>query len=267
MSTNLIMGVNPRPTCVISLANYSISGDVLTANFNYTLSSMGGYDWWGYGVALEYGENNSLGQRINLISKNTNRWSAKSGSLSITKYGVTTTPQSFYFRLNSLYPTEGCPGNIGTYSIDVDVAKPSIILNCSDLIIENPFLVNYESYNNSFSHDLHVDINNEWFKGWYGYSSGTYVSFSDNEILAIYQKFGMPQAGFKTNVKFTLRTWSGNKEVGINSVFVEGLVGGTSKVLDRGIWKNCVPYYKDNQIWKPCISYCNDNGVWKRSNP
>mgnify|MGYP004505651407 FL=1 len=267
MSININMGVNPIPTCTVELVNSSFSGNTLTAKFKYTLAAMSGYDWWAYGVKLEYGDSSKLGSSITLKEKSTSQWSAMSGNVTISKSGVNSTPQSFYFRLNSLYPTEGTPGSIGIYTFDVEIAKPSIIINCSDFIIENPFSVRYKTYDNSYKHDLHIDADGAWFKGIYNYSSGSVLQFTDSELLSLYSKIGMPSVLSVIPIKFTLRTWNGDKEVGINSCEVKGRVGGTAKIKIKGKYKNCVPYYRHNGKWKPCVSYVKSFQTWKRGNP
>lgn len=267
MSVNITMGVNPIPSCSIELVNSSFSGGTLTAEFKYTLAAMSGYDWWAYGIKLEYGSSSALGSSITLKEMSTSQWSAMSGNITISKSGVNSTPQLFYFRLNSLYPTEETPGSIGTYIFDVEVAKPSIIINCSDFIIENPFSVSYEIYDNSYKHDLHIDANGTWFKGIYNYSSGSEVQFTDTELLSLYSKIGMPSVSSTVPIKFTLRTWNGDKEVGINSCEVEGLVGGTAKIKIKEKYKGCVPYYRHGGKWKPCVSYIKSLQTWERGNP
>lgn len=266
MSITIQMGVNPIPTCVISLSSYSYENGNMSANFDYTLNSISGYDYWGYGVKLEYGATESLGSTEQLIPLSTNRWSAKSGRITINKTNVTSSPQYFYFRLNSLAATEATPGNIGAYSINVDIDdKPTEIEGANNFVLEQTTSAWFTPKKSSFIHNLYIDLinsGNTWVTR-QNYTSGATITISDSEILNAYRQISNCHPNQTVSVKYYLETIDNGKNLGGTSLWKTMTVNGTSKININNSWKNAIPYININGVWKPTIAYIKNNN-WNR---
>ena len=266
MSITIKMGQNPQPSCTISLASSSFDNGTAIATFNYTLAAMSSPNRWGYGVRLEYGGESSLGSSVDLVGTSSSTWSAKSGSVTITKTNVSTSPQYFYFRLNSLSATAGAPGSIGSESVDFDIDRVTEFSSADDFTLECSTKATFTPYKSSYVHNLYIDLltdGNTWVTR-EGYTSGTTFSMTDEEILNAYSQLSDYRPGQTVSVKYYLATYSDGRNLGGRSLWKTMAIGGTAKVKNDGIWKNAIPYVKVGNIWKPTISYVKVNSSWKR---
>ena len=266
MAITIQMGENPKPTCTISLASSSFNNGTATATFNYTLSAMSGYNYWGYGVVLQYGGSSSLGSSVTLNGTSPSQWSAKSGSVTITKTGVSSSPQYFYFRLNSVASTAGTPGSTSSYSVTYNVDKKTEFGGANDFTLEGTTSAWFTPYKSSYTHNLYIDLINDgntWVSR-EGYKSGSTITISDSEILSAYNQLSGYSVGQTVSVKYYLATFSGSTSLGGVSLWKTMTIGGTSKINIGGSWKKAIPYVKVNGSWKPTISYVKSSSNWKR---
>lgn len=274
------MGNKPIIKASISLANMNYLAGTLTCTFNWSLNALGGASYWGFGVNLQYGGSSVTNNTLNIIPQNTSRWSAKSGSVTISKTGVFSTPQRFYFRLNSVSPTSGAPGLTGNYDVDVNLA--SKITQVGNFNVEDEHWANYTKYFDSAYMDLYlwawkdgtdentgVQIGGQGWSGYRGnYQSAEHTKF-DSRQRAIVYKIAMPDTtvGTKVNFRYTLKTYTGagGNYVGETSAVVKGTIKGNLKIKNNGTWKNCVPFFKYKNEWRPCSSAIKNSGSWKDS--
>ena len=266
MAITIQMGENPKPTCTISLSSSSFDNGTAKATFNYTLSSMSGYNYWGYGVIFEYGGSSSLGSSVTLNGTSPNQWSAKSGSVTITKTGVSTSPQYFYFRLNSVASTAGTPGNTSSYSVSFNVDKMTEFDGANDFTLESTTSAWFTPYKSSYTHNLYIDLINDgntWISR-PNYTSGSTITISDSEILNAYSQLSGYSPGQTVSVKYYLATFSNGTSLGGVSLWKTMTIGGTAKIKVGDSWKKAIPYVNVNGEWKPTISYINDSSNWKR---
>ncbi len=266
MSITIQMGDNPKPTCTISLSSSSFDNGTATATFSYTLSAMSGYNYWGYGVTLEYGGSSSLGSSVNLIGTSTSQWSAKSGSVTITKTNVSTSPQYFYFRLNAVAATSGTPGATSSYEVSFNIDRKTEFTSADNFTLEGTTKATFTPYKSSYTHNLYIDLltdGNTWITRT-GYTSGSTITISDSEILSAYSQLSSYRPSQTVSVKYYLATFSGSTSLGGVSLWKTMTIGGTSKVNVSGSWKNAIPYVKSGGSWKPSIAYIKANSSWKR---
>lgn len=266
MAITIQMGQNPKPTCSIFLSSSSFDNGTATATFNYTLSAMSGYNYWGYGVVLEYGGSSSLGSSITLNSKSPNQWSAKSGSVTIAKNDVSSSPQSFYFRLSSLASTAGTPGSTSSYSVEFSIDRVTQFNGANDFTLEGTTSAWFTPYKASYTHNLYIDLINDgntWISRT-NYESGSTITISDSEILNAYSQLGGYRPGQTVSVKYYLSTFSNGTNIGGASIWKTMTIGGTSKINISGTWKKAIPFVKMNNSWKPTLSYIKANSSWKR---
>ncbi len=267
MSISIQMGENPKPTCTVSLASSSFDNGTATATFSYTLSAMSGYNYWGYGVILEYGGSSSLGSSVTLINTSTSQWSAKSGSVTITKTNVSTSPQHFYFRLNAVASTAGTPGSTSSYSVEFNVDRKTEFDGANNFTLESTTSAWFTPYKSSYTHNLYIDLINDgntWISRT-NYTSGNTITISDSEILNAYNQLSGYSPGKTVNVKYYLATFSGGTSLGGVSLWKTMTIGGTLKVNIEGTWRNAIPYVKIGDTWKPSISYIKADSNWKRA--
>jgi hypothetical protein len=233
---------------------------------------------WGYGVNLQYGGSAVADSTLNIIPANTSQWSARSGQITVTKTGVFSTPQRFYFRLNSVQSTIGTPG--ATENYDVDVSLASVITAVGDFNIEGDHWLNFAKYFDSAYMDLYlwawkngsaentgIQISNVDWSGYRGnYQSGQHTKFDSRQRTDIY-KLSMPDVtvGTKVNVRYILKTYTGagGTYVGEDSAVVQGIVQGNMKIKNAESWKSSLPFVKSEGNWKPCCASIRDNGTWK----
>lgn len=268
MSITIQMGQNPKPTCTISLSSSSFDNGTATANFNYNLSAMSGYNYWGYGVKLEYGATSSLGNSVTLCNTSPSQWSAKSGSVTITKTNVSTTPQDFYFRLNAVSPTAGTPGNTASYSVDFNIDRKTEFDGANDFILEGSTSAWFTPYQSYYTHNLYIDLINDgntWISR-SNYTSGATITISDSEILNAYNQLWDYKPGQTVSVKYYLATFSGGTNLGGSNLWKSMTIGGTSKINIEGSWKRAIPFVNSGGTWKPTISYVKAGSDWKRGN-
>ena len=266
MAITIQMGENPKPTCTISLASSSFDNGTATATFNYTLSAMSGYNYWGYGVVLEYGSSSSLGSKVTLNGTSPSQWSSKSGSVTITKSGVSTSPQYFYFRLNAVSSTEGTPGSTSSYSVEFNIDRITEFDGANDFTLESTTSAWFTPYKSSYTHNLYIDLINDgntWITR-LDYKSGNTITITDSEILNAYSQLSNYSPGQTVNVKYYLSTFSGGTNLGGVSLWKTMTIGGTAKINIGGSWKKAIPYVNVSGTWKPTISYVNINSNWKR---
>lgn len=268
MSISIQMGESPKPVCTISLASSSFNNGTATATFSYTLSAMSGYNYWGYGVVLEYGGSSSLGNNVNLIGTSTNQWSEKSGSITVTKTNVSTSPQYFYFRLNSVAATSGTPGSTRSYEVPYNIDRKTEFSNADNFTLESTAKATFTPYKSSYTHNLYIDLINDgntWITRT-GYTSGSTITISDNEILNAYSQLSGYSPGQTVPVKYYLVTYSGDTNIGVSSIWKTMTIGGTAKINIGSSWEKAVPYVKVTGSWKPTVSYIKteSGSNWKR---
>lgn len=278
MPITIQMGDRPKPTATISLASKNYSSGTLTCTFDWFLNALGGSSYWGYGVNLQYSTDNVNFSTLNIIPAGTRHWSAKNGSVIIVINNVSSTPQTFYFRLNSVQPTSASPGKPVGYSVNVALASKITILGNFD--IEGEHWLEFTKYFDGAYMDLYLwvwkDGNDEntgmrigessW-EGYRGnYQSGEHTKFNSMQRAQIYN-LAMPQTtvGTKVNVRYILKTYIGpsGTYIGEDSKVVQGIIRGSIKVNDNGTWKNCVPFVRFDNSWKPCSASVKNNGTWR----
>ena len=250
------MGENPQPSCTISLSSSSFDNGTATATFSYTLSAMSGYNYWGYGVTLEYGGSLSLGSSVNLIGTSTRQWSEKSGSITITKTNVSTSPQYFYFRLNAVAATAGAPGATSSYEVPFDIDRKTEFTSADNFTLESTTKATFTPYKSSYTHNLYIDLltdGNTWITRT-GYTSGSTITISDSEILSAYSQLSSYRPNQTVSIKYYLATFSGGTSLGGVSLWKTMTIGGTAKVNVSGSWKNAIPYVKSGGRLKPSIA-------------
>lgn len=115
-SVTVTVGSSPKPTCAVSVTP-SLSGTTLTLKCSYTLNAINGYNYWGYGIRLQYGTNGTSWSSKNLVSESTSQWSKKTGSFTLT-YSSVTSDKKIYFRLAS-YPDGAKTGSSKSMTIGV----------------------------------------------------------------------------------------------------------------------------------------------------
>jgi hypothetical protein len=267
-SITIIMGENPKPTAVITSGNVNFNGSSVTATFSYRLNAMSTPNYWRDGVVLEYGPTSSLGLSILLVRRYVPNWAAETGQLSITK-AATTSPQSFYFRLNSVAATAGTPGSTGI--LEVSFATKSLITSVGDFNIEGEHWLDFQSFgpywNTLWVQGKKAGSGNYTTVGTFdGYTSGKHVKFEPWGITYLY-KAAMPQTnvGVYTDILYHLETRlsQGGTYIGEDTRVVKGYITGTMFTNVGGQWKRCVPFTNVNGNWMPCMSYENVNQSWK----
>lgn len=274
MAITIQMGENPKPTCMITLASSSFSNGTATATFDYSLDAMSGYSYWGYGVKLEYGSTSSLGSSVTIVNTSPSQWSTRTGSVTITKTGVSTSPQSFYFRLNAVSATAGTPGSTSSYSVDFAVDRKSDITGGDFGRVERSWSVNFTTYG-SYYHRLicyawrtdQTFSQNTQIVTYSGVSSGQSRQFTDAQILSIYNKQGIPVHDGTINIRFVLETYksNGGAHIGDSQWDFTGYFWGTGKIRkNSSSWQGTLPFVRISSAWKPCLAYININGTWKR---
>lgn len=280
------MGQTPTPTCNISLAaEPSFSNGTLTAKFNYTLSAMSGASRWGYGVVLQYGTSENLENSQTLVGTSARTWESKSGTITITKPNVSSSPQDFYFRLNSIASTGGAPGDTYKYIVTFATIPPqpekgkiSEITGISDFTVEYNHSFSFVQYDDSFRNDVWINVKNpdssEDLSNWStvlaqkDYHTNENLHFTPEAIATIY-KIAMPKTapGAYVDVMYHLETLKadGKTIVGDFHRTVKGFIQGNMFKNSDGTWKNCVPFVNVGGAWKPCVCYQNVNNSWKQT--
>jgi hypothetical protein len=271
------MGENPKPTAIIALQGLDYSDATLTCTFSYSLNTMSGANYWGYGIKLEYGGTSGLGSSVTIQNTSPSQWSVTTGTVQIVKNGVTTSPQSFYFRLNALSSTAGTPGATGSYSVDFQLSATLAELTYFPSIsVEKSWNIGY-----SLNGADHVGIKlYMWAKSrpesekTLIYSEGHYDNrgvriFSDDIIFSCYS---LPNVQLSPSnpayLQYELLSYdSSYSYVGSDFETVDAYFAGTSNVKADGIWENTIPYVKISGAWKSAIMYGNSGGTWKRCLP
>lgn len=273
------MGDNPKPTAVIELVNKSYSGGNLACTFSWRLNAMGRGSYWSLGVKLEYGNDTSVNNSLTIIPSGTRTWGERSGQVTIEKSNVFSTPQDFYFRLNSIQKTSGTPGSTQNYQVNVELASKIVVAGNFD--IEGEHWINYQKYfdgymdlflwawkvGNPENTGIFVKSEPQWWDGYRGnYASGEHTKFNSGQRAEIY-KLAMPDTavGTKVNFRYILKTYTGpgGAYVGEDSRVVQGTIRGNIKLKNGGTWKNCIPFVRTGNAWKPCAALLKDSGTWK----
>ncbi len=282
MGMTIQMGNTPKPTCEISLVgNPSFSNGTLTATFNYTLRAMSGASRWGYGVILEYGSSGNLGSEKSLIGTTQRQWSTLTGQIEITKTNVSTSPQTFYFRLNSAVSTGGTPGETYGYEVDFSTGtqpeqpKISKITEISDFTVEYDHWFTFEQYEPSFRNHIWINVrkpgggdNWETVFSKEDYHTNEKLHFAPEAIATIY-RIAMPDTapGAYVDVEYHLETYRSDCQtfVGVDDKPVKGFITGNVFTKMGETWKNCVPFVNVGGTWKPCVCYQNVNNSWEQT--
>lgn len=172
----------------------------------------------------------------------------------------------------SLSATFHCPQGAGSYipynysctlslNCDLDtIPRGSIIGTIFAFNFEDTFSVPVTKYSDSFTDDLTIKLGSATIKTITGYTNGTAINLTDDELLAAYNALGENMSASTT---FETVTKSSGTQIGTSSGTATGTAAGTVHVKTGGDWKRAVPHVKAGGVWKKAIMLVKDTD-WKR---
>ncbi len=154
---------------------------------------------------------------------------------------------------------DGTGTTSGTWTLD-DIPRASVIGSISNFNVESGCKVPITKYLSSFRDKLEIYVGSTLIKTIDNYTSNSQITFTDAEILKIYNATATNSKSATFTFKTT--TYNGSSNIGTSSGSAVGTIQGLAYVNINGQMVRAVPWVKINNVWKRSIPKINNNGSW-----